>query len=521
MPKLRSCPLQPHGRATLAAAFAVMLCACGPTALSGQVAHKKSYNFSANKSGELELFRADPNVWTGINRFVFTVGFDRYPPQAADATMFDDFSTIPVYPKLRDACRQWGSHTFGDLQLLASELSKGDMRRLLTDLKSAVDRRRTDPVGAERAFNATAGALVRKLGQWEALTASVKRDLHSLSTLTLAADVQRRNTPAFKKPAGGYAYGQELRERDEWYRKNVIGKAAAPQLGAVVSPLAAMNDHWAALASDLAALKTEMDGRLDSRDPSDLAISIEIGLTTWEAVETAAKRFVTDAAAERKYLTGENYYDECPIKDKSYYVIQSNSGVFQQVPEFRGYVISPKNAKDMRQFTDLPPDSITLGAFPLGPAKKVDFTQLDGWMFERQGGGWWRIAYQWSTMTRGPGEIDTHRLLLDVSQGGYGLGRDKTEPKRYFALMSNYTTNISGSQYPPGQYWRCMPTGKPGCYRLYSAFLGASRCLDYGASIISNPKLGTRALGDWVDFGGTMDGETSVWHILPVPTNVP
>ncbi len=521
MSKPKSHRKQTHRRRILAAALAGLLYACAPATLSAQAAHKKSYNFSAGKSGGLELFRADPKVWTDINRFVFTVGFDRYPPPASDAALFDDFSTIPVYPKLREACRQWGSHTFGDLQQLASQLSTGQMRGLLTDLKAAVDRRRQDPAGARQAFDATAGVLLQKLGQWEALTASVKRDLHALSTLTLAADLQRKATPALQKPPGGYAYGQELREREEWYRKNVIGRAAAPQLGAVVAPLAEMNDHWAALASDLAALKTEMDGHLDSRDPSDLAISIEIGLTTWDAVEAAARKFVTDAARERRYLTGDNYYDESPIKENAYYVIRSNSRVFKSYPQFKDYVIVRKSAKDTGLFTDLPPDSTTLGAFPPVPAKTVDFARLDGWLFERQGGGWWRIVYQWSTMPRGPGEIDTFRLLLGVSQGGYGLSRERTGPKRYFAQMANYTTNLAGVEYPAGQYWRCIPTGKPNCYRFYSALLGASRCLDYGTVIQSNPKPGTRGLDDWVDFAGSLDDETSVWEIEPTHTKTP
>jgi hypothetical protein len=123
-------------------------------------------------------------------------------------------------------------------------------------------------------------------------------------------------------------------------------------------------------------------------------------------------------------------------------------------------------------------------------------------------------------MPRGPGEIDTHRLLLDVSQGGYGLSRDRTEPKRYFAQMAKYTTNRANSEYPPGQYWRCIPTDKPNCYRLYSAFLGASRCLDYG-TVVGNAKPGTRGLDDWVDLGGSLEEETSVWEIEVTQTKAP
>ena len=96
-----------------------------------------------------------------------------------------------------------------------------------------------------------------------------------------------------------------------------------PELADVVAALARVNDHWGALSSDLSALRKEMATNLRSNNPFLLDITLDIGLTSWESVEAAAKTFMTNVHTQRRYLTGENYDDECPLKENVWYLMQT------------------------------------------------------------------------------------------------------------------------------------------------------------------------------------------------------
>jgi hypothetical protein len=132
--------------------------------------------------------------------------------------------------------------------------------------------------------------------------------VESLVSLTFAADIQLQGVIA--------ALPSDSRSRETL-------EISRPRLKNAVLALTTINDHWSAISSDLAALHKEMDTHLGPKDEFDLAITIDVGRTSWDAVQLAAKSFVTNVPMQRKYLTGDNYYDESPVHENAWYRLEN------------------------------------------------------------------------------------------------------------------------------------------------------------------------------------------------------
>lgn len=435
----------------------VMLWPCAVGNTAAQETRKKSYDLSARKTGD--VLKVSPKVWTDINRFVFLIAFDIYQPGGPETNLelVKQFNKLDNYPKLHQACRRWGDVTFQNLQRLAEELSTGDIRRLLTDLKSAVGRRPSDPVGAKKAFVVAADKLMGKINRWEGISKGVKEDLEFLSTQALAAATQLRGTQA-----------------PEARRIVDVG----PELADVVAALAGVNDHWGALSSDLSALRKKMATNLNSEDPFMLDITLEIGLASWQAVEGAAKTFMTNVPMQRKYLTGDNYYDECPFDVNVWYLMQT-----------KGFLIQTRDQPGYQEGTVLGTEIQRTSAGDVGGAQRdpTIYTQIvlfgkgsdtgnpDAkvqWQFQTLGRGWWRIINR--------AEGDSKNLELFWPWPGY-LELPKSDRIGSFSVIVNdlkRTHDIADSNLTsaniviPRQRWRCVPTGESNYFRIYNAALG-------------------------------------------------
>jgi hypothetical protein len=104
-------------------------------------------------------FDVPESVWTDINSFVFLVAFDAYSPGATNTAYPSRFGKLASYPRLRAAAQTWGNSTFPRLHYIASQLAKGDIKRLLTSLDSSIKKRKTDPAAAQSEFEPAFQAL--------------------------------------------------------------------------------------------------------------------------------------------------------------------------------------------------------------------------------------------------------------------------------------------------------------------------------------------------------------------------
>ncbi len=464
----------------------VMLWPCAVGNTAAQETRKKSYDLSARKTGDVLKLR--PEVWTEINRFVFMIAFDIYQP-GVSVTYFKQskqFYELDSYPKLYQACKRWGDATFPNLQRLAKELSTGDIRRLLTDMKSAADRWPNDPAGAERAFAVAADELMGKISEWERLSKDVKQDLEFLSTQTLAAAIQMK---ADKSPEA----------------RRIVD--VRPELADVVAGLARVNDHWGALSSDLSTLRKDMATNLRSRDPFHLDITLDIGLTSWEAVEAAARTFMTNVPTQRRYLTGENYYDECELKENVWYLMQTLEFAMRYRTE-PGYQERTALGTKILKGNGRPTYTILHGQ---GSGAGEPDANMQ-WRFERLGRGWLRI------INRAEGD----QKSLDISRNGIDFN-EKHEMLKSLLQKGGFTPIVNqlaltdefrhfgGDFISPiaSQRWRCTRTGYGRYFQIYNAAVGGmySLRMDSGKS---NPWMLTY-------MGGSTNSPEEYWFVEAIP----
>jgi hypothetical protein len=474
----------------------VMLCPYMAGNTAAQETRKKSYDLSARKAGD--VLKLKPEVWTEINRFVFLIAFDSYVPELpglANHEKLRQFNKLDSYPKLHQACQRWGDVTFTRLQRLAKERSTGDIRRLLTDLKSAVDRRPKDPAGARRDFDVAADELVGKISYWETLSKEVKQDLDFLTTQTLAAAIQLQGTPSPQTPA---------------WRRPIVD--IRPVLTGVVAALAGVHDHWGALSSDLSVLRKEMGTNLNSRDPFELDITLEIGLTNWESVEAAAKTFMTNVPTQLSYLTGDSYYNECPLREDVWYLMQTQESLMRYRTE-PGY--QERTALGIKPLTTGSATLLLLYGQGSGTGEPDPKMQ---WRFKRLGRGWLRI------INRAEGESKS----LEISFPYFDFkpvrdlyperSNDKLWTSDYFPTIkenksSDNAYRMDGIWVDTSQRWRCVPMGKFAQFdfRIYNAQLGESQSLKMD-SWSSNQTMFTR-------MDPSSNSLEQIWRFVPTPIN--
>jgi len=426
----RSFWVRVRGTAVLTAIMVAWLWSC-PLAepAAAQDARKRSYNFSAGHAGD--VLSLDPKLWTDINRFVFLVGGDIYPPRDTDAPWGNRFGGIEGYPKLRKACRQWEAHTFWTLQQLAEQLSTGEIQELIGKLEAAVTLRPRDPNAARAAFDAAARQLTLELEAWDKLTKAVKQDLESLASLSLAADIQLQGAIA-ALPSGSRS--REVLERSR------------PRLKSAVVALTAISDQWTAISSDLAFLQREMDTNLGSKDEFILSVTIDVGRASWTKVQTAARSFVTNVPMQRKYLTGENYYDESPVQEGRSYLLENrlNSGW------------------------------PTIGGLP-GDNTGVRIQLVKGWdkgmplMFHKAGGGWWRIVTS----------------AIPTGDGNHGLTAGSGNPPSETCFSGDTSVYFRVAKSQTDLFWRFVPSKEEGWFYLVNYSVG-----EFSALTVDNYRCG-------------------------------
>jgi hypothetical protein len=371
-----------------------MVCWCTfvfPFASQSRQSEKHSFDLSAGKAGQ--AWKIPQSVWTNLNSFVFLIGFDVYQPGEVNVEYAKRFGQLKAYSELRAATQQWGNETFPLLDKLATELSKGEIKELLSAMSVALSRRKSDPRAAQKEFEEKFIQLNQRFNELGQLSATVTEQFDKFQKAGRAAiyEYQSRNFP-----------------ENQWVK-------LGPKLDEVQTALGLMNGQWAALKSDLNDLQKLMaNQKLDDVD-------IEVGLLTWDDITASAKGFVTNIPAQQKYLTGENYYDDCPIDVNSYYLIISKE---REHDSNFGALITNGNA---------------LLVIPL---KGSPNDERKEWRFTRFGKGWWRISNR----------------AKDYSV--YALG----------------TTNMS-SDRGYHRWWRVLPTQGKEWFRMINASTGELRSL--------------------------------------------
>jgi hypothetical protein len=354
-------------------------------------AQQRPLDLSATKAEA--MFNVPKSVWIDINSFVFLVAFDSYTPGAMNTAYPSRFGKLAAYPRLRAAARVWGTNTFPRINNIAGQLTKGDIRTLLLALDSSIKKRNSDPVAAQAEFDSNYKILRQRFTTLKELTAITTAEAKELNNAGRAAIAE---------------YERQQFPDNQWVK---IG----PRLKDVQTALALMNSQWGALISDLDDLQQRVTkGNL-------VGLDIRIGLRTWDDIQKSAAGFITDMPAQQKYLTGDNYYDNCSIDENAYYEM---TNLFVAA---RGLVLASDGTADLKMM-----------ARPLGSRdSRVE------WRFRRIGSGWFRIE------NRARGAL----FALDTGK---------------MAKTGNYT----------GQYWRCMPTQYVSRIRLINSFQGEFRSLD-------------------------------------------
>lgn len=338
-------------------------------------------------------FNVPKSVWTDINSFVFLVAFDSYTPGATNTAYPSRFGKLASYPRLRAAARIWGTNTFPRINNIAGQLAKGDISTLLTALDSSIKKRNSDPVAAQAEFDSNFKILRQRFTTLKDLTATTTAEAEELNNAGRAAIAE---------------YERQQFPDNQWVK---IG----PRLKDVQTALALMNGQWGALISDLDDLRQRMTkGNL-------VGLDIRIGLRTWDDIQKSAAGFITDMPTQQKYLTGDNYYDNCSIDENAYYEM-TNLYVAAQ-----GLVLASDSTTDLKMMPR--------------PLRSRD--SREEWRFRRIGSGWLRI------------ENGARGALFALDTGK-------------MAKTGGYT----------GQYWRCMPTQNADWIRLINSFQGEFRSLD-------------------------------------------
>ena len=338
-------------------------------------------------------FDVPKTVWTDINSFVFLVGFDAYTPGATNTAYPSRFGKLASYPRLHAAARKWGTSTFPRLNQIASRLANGDIKALLTALDNSMRKRKSDPVAAQTEFDTNYKALHERFATLKDLTATSTAEAHELNNAGRAAIAE---------------YERQKFPENQWAK---IG----PRLNDVQSALALMNGQWGALISDLDDVRQRM-----AKD-NLVGLDIRIGLRTWDEIQQSASGFVTDMPTQQKYLTGSNYYDNCPFDEKAFYAM---TNLFLSGQDL---ALGMDGARDLK----------------MTPRPKGTRDFRVEWQFRKLGSGWFRIE--------------------NVARG---------------ALFALDTGKMAATGAFTGQYWRCMPTENVGWVRLINSFQGEFHSLD-------------------------------------------
>ena len=412
--------------AGLAACLVILLSVVQLFFAPSALAQSPQINLSTRKAGE--LLNLPTSDWTHVNRFVFLIAVD-------NEELSTQFKQLQVYPELNRSCVKWKDTTFISLQQLAQRLSKGEIRRLLIELQSALDKTKTDPRGAEQAFNATYESLKTELGALDTLSKGIASDLDTFTRLTDGALLQYKQL--------GYDVNSPVG----------VSRIVVAQVQAA---LGAMNGQWGAISADLERLNGRIKRELATNDPDLRQLSVDFGLESWKNLEASANKFLTDVPEQQRNLSGEYYYDLVPIRDNyPGYIIQN-----RKYPAGSDYVLSTAASG---------PAPVEMVPY----ARSTTAQRRNEWFFTKKGGGWWNIQF-W--VGRPFDVLDWYTIVI----GGGSQIHAVHMVKNCSAQISGSTCRAEDVRYRM-QSWRIVPisNGSPTLtYRIYNASLGPTWSLE-------------------------------------------
>ena len=397
-------------------------------------AEQEALDFSPGDAGQ--LFAVPKEMWSNINHFAFLVCFDENVPNATRLELNTRVRELPGFSDLYTACRVWGEITFPTLQTLATELSTGDIKELLSRLQTSFQRMGSNASGAKGEFDGTAANLNRRLVTLSELSGRANQQLMRFykASDAIIGEYKQRNFPD-----------------SPWVN---IG----PKLDDVQLALGSMVGRWNTLTSNLAYLRKIIVLPAGASDIPELYdLDIEVGLDAWDEVVERANAFLSNAPTQRKYLSGQNYYEECPLDEGSWYVMKN---LFLN---HKGYVLTAQRTGQIQS----DPHTAVVVMKPLASAelelkdsknKPYDRAWSQQWQFHRLGKGWWSIESRLRNDTGYP-----FLFLLDAS-----------------AHVSRTQLISPHLKIPYTLWWRCLTTTSqgPGWFRLVNATLGELLGLD-------------------------------------------
>lgn len=332
------------------------------------------------------FLKVPQEVWTNINRFVFLAALDANA--APGNPEYQRRIVLPSWPEVYAAGKQWSDETFPALEQLAAELAADDIgARLQTMVLTAQS-------GDRGRFDTAATAVETRLAALLARSTTIKGKIDRLAA---AGRTMRRESQQLPAP--------DLALHAIEIKAEQAGEA-----------LRAATFAWTGLQSDVTELRRVV-GKAQGVDPEWYA---RIGIKRWADVVGDAKAFLADMKTQQRYLTGEDYYDNCGIEPEASVVL----GVIGRRPEGWGQYIGSRAA--IR------------------------------WQFSKLGKGWWRLRVKEIVGQHVLGGIEK---ALDAGKAGA-------------ALVA--TTGPLSS----GQFWRAIPAGNGVC-SLHNSFEGAGYSLTY------------------------------------------
>jgi hypothetical protein len=386
-------------------------------------AENAAVDFSPGQASQ--LFALPVAMWSNINQFAFLVCLDE---PGVKATLNDRLSQLGGYNELRSRCQVWGSTTFSKLQALATELASGEMKPLLLRLQTAVANLSSNTGAARSEFDQAADNVSKKL-----------------TTLNELSQQVNQQSMAFKN-ASDTVIGQ--------YRKNNPPDSSwvniGPKMEDVGLAMGTMVGRWNMLTSNLAYLrKTVALPAGTAGVPQLYDLDLEVGVNAWDEISQRARQFLADMPAQDSYLSGANYYENCPLDENKWYLM-TNSFLSD-----KGYVFTAQRPGQVSTVPQHNAKTIMKPRAQQNDQVNYDEAGSQQWRFHRYGKGWWGIESRIRNDTGQPAIflLDNKAQVERVMQGPGG------------AVAKNY-------------WWRCLKTDESGWFRLANATLGDLKILD-------------------------------------------
>ncbi|MVV48096.1 hypothetical protein EJA72_07535 [Pseudomonas sp. PB120] len=372
-----------------------------------------------------QLFALPVGMWSNINQFAFLVCLDE---PGVKATLNDRLNQLGGYAELRSSCQVWGSTTFSNLQTLATELASDDMKQFLLRLQTAVQNLSNNTGGARGEFDQAADNISKKL-----------------TTLSELSQQVNQQSMAFKN-ASDSVIGQ--------YRKNNPPDSSwvniGPKMEDVGLAMGSMVGRWNMLTSNLAYLrKTVALPAGTSGIPQLYDLDLEVGLNAWDEISRRARQFLADMPAQNAYLSGANYYQNCPLDENRWYLM-TNSFLSD-----KGYVLTARRPGPVSAVPQHTAGTIMKPRARQNDQGNYNEATSQQWRFHRYGKGWWGIESRIRNDTGSPAIflLGTTAQVERVMQGQGGV------------VSKSY-------------WWRCLKTDSSGWFRLANASLGDLKILD-------------------------------------------